>query len=166
MSGRLARPQGLPLRDIHLPPPPSWWPPAPGWWLLFALVAVAVVAGCLVYRRWRRARDWRARLQAEIVHLAARHAQDDIAYATALHQLLRRATWRYAADAHHLQGEPWRRALAQVPVDEQTLDTLMTLEARMYQPHAAFDRVAAETAVQRWLQAAGRRLRPLERHHA
>lgn len=32
------------LRDIHLPPDPSWWPPAPGWWL----IALLVVAG-LVY---------------------------------------------------------------------------------------------------------------------
>ncbi|MBP6325901.1 MAG: DUF4381 domain-containing protein, partial [Dokdonella sp.] len=23
---------GPQLRDIHLPPDPSWWPPAPGWW--------------------------------------------------------------------------------------------------------------------------------------
>ncbi|MEJ2090486.1 MAG: DUF4381 domain-containing protein, partial [Gammaproteobacteria bacterium] len=28
------------LKDIHLPPDPTWWPPAPGWWLL-ALVAAA-----------------------------------------------------------------------------------------------------------------------------
>ena len=30
--------QGPVLRDIHLPPDPSWWPPAPGWWMLAALV--------------------------------------------------------------------------------------------------------------------------------
>ena len=33
----------LQLRDIHLPPEPSWWPPAPGWWLLAAILVAAIV---------------------------------------------------------------------------------------------------------------------------
>ena len=40
-----APPPGPQLRDIHLPPAPSWWPPAPGWWVLAALLA-ARAAGC------------------------------------------------------------------------------------------------------------------------
>ena len=152
----------LPLRDIHLPPNPPWWPPAPGWWVLAAVVCVAVVLAWLLYRRARRARIWRERVLAEMRQLADRHAHDDAAYAAALHQLLRRAAWRYAADAHHLQGDAWRKVLAEVPIDAATLDTLMTLEARMYQPHAAFDRAAVEDALRRWLQAAWRRMKPLE----
>ena len=38
----------LPLRDIHLPEPVSWWPPAPGWWLLLILLVGAV----LLVRWW------------------------------------------------------------------------------------------------------------------
>jgi hypothetical protein len=156
----------LPLRDIHLPPDPSWWPPAPGWWVLLVVVCLALIAGYVLLRRMRRARIWRARVLAEIRQLADRHPRDDAAYAAALHQLLRRAARRYAADAHHLQGEPWRRVLAQVPVDAATLDTLMTLEASMYRPGAAFDRAAMEEAMRRWLHAAWRRMRPLETGHA
>ena len=156
----------LPLRDIHLPPDPSWWPPAPGWWVLLVVACVLLLAGFWLYRRARSARIWRERVRAEIRRLGDRYARDEMAYAAALHQLLRRAAWRYAADAHHLQGEPWRRVLAQVPVDNATLDTLMTLEARMYQPHAEFDRIAVEAAVHRWLHAAWRRVKPLERDHA
>ena len=167
MNQQLPQTSGdLPLRDIHLPPNPPWWPPSPGWWVLLALISVAAVLGYLLFRRMRRARIWSKRVMAEIRQLADRHPNDDAAYAAALHQLLRRAAWRYATDAHHLQGEPWRRVLAQVSVDEITLDTLMTLETRMYQPHADFDRAAVEAAVRRWLQAAWRRMRPLETGHA
>ncbi len=46
----------IPLRDIHLPGPVSWWPPAVGWWI----VALLVIAGCVVawvhYRRHARER--------------------------------------------------------------------------------------------------------------
>ncbi len=46
----------IPLRDIHLPGPVSWWPPAVGWWIL----ALLVIAGCVVawvhYRRHARER--------------------------------------------------------------------------------------------------------------
>ncbi|MGB5726303.1 MAG: DUF4381 domain-containing protein, partial [Thiogranum sp.] len=46
----------LPLRDIHLPDPLSWWPPAPGWWLLLTLlVAIALLGGYLLHRYRRNA---------------------------------------------------------------------------------------------------------------
>jgi Domain of unknown function (DUF4381) len=161
-------PQDLALRDIHLPPAPSWWPPAPGWWLLFGGICLASFAAYLIYRRMRRIRIWQARILAEIPALAARHPDDDVAYASALHQLLRRVARRYAIDAHQLQGERWRKVLAQVPIDTATLDTLMKLEARMYQQHAEFDRAAMQAAALRWLQSALRNTKEMvkEPRHA
>lgn len=47
----------LPLRDIHLPDPVSWWPPAIGWWLLSAAVILIAFSLWAVVRRmtpWRR----------------------------------------------------------------------------------------------------------------
>lgn len=142
------------LRDIRLPPSPSWWPPAPGWWVLLGSICVVLVVGFLIFRRRRRQRLWQKKVLEEIQTLAARHVNDDAAYAASLHQLLRRAARRYAADAHQLQGEPWRAVLAQVPVDNVTLDKLMTIDVRMYQAHADFDREGVQAAVRRWLDIA------------
>lgn len=46
----------LPLRDIHLPETVSWWPLAPGWWILLFALFLAVIAGFLLYRYFRRRR--------------------------------------------------------------------------------------------------------------
>ncbi len=51
----------LPLRDIHLPEPVSWWPPAPGWWLL---LAAGIAALLFALHRHRRERGRRAALAA------------------------------------------------------------------------------------------------------
>lgn len=56
--------QGLNLRDIHLPDPPSFWPPAPGWWLLAGvLILVLVVAVMRLRALWRRRQRRREILQ-------------------------------------------------------------------------------------------------------
>ncbi len=39
------------LKDIHLPPEPSWWPPACGWWLLTALLLTIIVFGLIKWFR-------------------------------------------------------------------------------------------------------------------
>jgi hypothetical protein len=44
----------LPLRDIHLPTPVSWWPPAPGWWLVAVLLALGCGGLAWGWRQWRR----------------------------------------------------------------------------------------------------------------
>lgn len=49
-------PLHLPLRDIHLPPPVSWWPLAIGWWILLGLIVFVVVLCVWLYLRRRRRR--------------------------------------------------------------------------------------------------------------
>ncbi len=49
-------PADLPLRDLHLPEPVSWWPLAPGWWILAGLVFALVFAGVLLALRLRQKR--------------------------------------------------------------------------------------------------------------
>ncbi len=46
-------PESLPLRDIHLPDPVSWWPLAPGWWALMVLIVMVVLLIAYCIRRYR-----------------------------------------------------------------------------------------------------------------
>jgi hypothetical protein len=100
---------GPELRDIHLPPPPSWWPPAPGWWLLALIVGVLV----FLLARWalRRARErrWRQRIEAELDRIAATHAAqpDPVRLAADVSQLLRRVSRLIEPEAVALRDDAW-----------------------------------------------------------
>jgi hypothetical protein len=147
---------GPDLRDIHLPPEPSWWPPAPGWWALAVLLLALVLAGIWWWRRHRYALRQRRQVLGELDRLAQRHQRDGDAAALAgeLHQLLRRVARRHDALAVQQRGDAWRRTLARVPVDAATLERLLALDQQIYRPPAAFDHAAAIAAVRRWLQLA------------
>lgn len=148
-------PDGPVLRDIHLPPSPSWWPPAPGWWLLAALVLLLAGGGLVWWQRARRRRRAQARILAEVDALAAQHAAhaDAQALAAGLHQLLRRVARRQDPQAARQRGDGWRDILARVPVDASTLEHLLALEHAMYRPQP-YDTALALDAVRRWLRAA------------
>ncbi len=97
------------LRDIHLPPEPSWWPPAPGWWVLAALLlllAVWLTRRALQHRRFSLAKRL---LQREFDQTLAAHpsATDAAAQVAALSLLLRRVTKKYAPQSLELRDEDW-----------------------------------------------------------
>ena len=66
----------LPLRDIHLPEPVSWWPPGLGWWLL---LAVSIPVAFLIWRGFknlsvqRQKRNLRRSIQREIDRIEAEY---------------------------------------------------------------------------------------------
>ena len=43
----------LPLRDIHLPDPISWWPLAPGWWIIAGIIVFIVIAFFIIRKIYR-----------------------------------------------------------------------------------------------------------------
>lgn len=149
-------PPGPNLRDIHLPPEPSWWPPAPGWWMLATLLLVILLVGAWCWRRHRRALRQRQRVLLELDQLASRHGRDgdQAALVSGLHQLLRRVARRHEALAAQQRGDAWRQTLARVPVDGLTLDRLLALDQLIYRPQTSFDHQAAVTAVRQWLRLA------------
>jgi hypothetical protein len=90
-------PAALPLRDIHLPEPVSWWPPAPGVWLLLALLAL-LLAAVIVWLAVRQ-RRLRIRRQARSGLKALRRSwcadPQPVEQAAALSELLRRIGLSY-----------------------------------------------------------------------
>lgn len=152
-----AAPSGPNLRDIHLPPEPSWWPPAPGWWLLAVLSLALLLLGVWWWNRRRRVLRQRQQVMSELDWLVLQHRQggDHAALASGMHQLLRRVARRHVAQAAHQRGEAWRQTLARVPVDASTLQRLVALDQRIYRPPASFDDAdAVATAARQWLRLA------------
>ena len=83
----------LPLRDIHLPAPLSWWPPAPGWWLLLTLlVAIALLGGYLLHRYRRNALQRAAQQALHRIGEDYRQSGDARVLAQQLSILLRRVS--------------------------------------------------------------------------
>jgi hypothetical protein len=147
--------QGPVLRDIHLPPEPSWWPPAPGWWVLAACILVGVSLAAWGWRRYRRTRRRRQRVLQELEQVAAqyRHDGDPAALAGGIQQLLRRVARQHVPLAGRQRGEAWRQTLARMPLDAAALDVLVALDRHIYQP-GAFDHTAALDAARQWLRQA------------
>jgi ABC-type nickel/cobalt efflux system permease component RcnA len=147
---------GPSLRDIHLPPEPSWWPPAPGWWVLAGLLLLAGLAVIWLWRKYRRAQHQRRQVLLELDRLVMQHRRDSdqAALASGLHQLLRRVARKHDALAAQQRGEAWRQTLARMPVDAVTLDRLLALDLQIYRPPSSFDHAAAVTAVRQWLRLA------------
>lgn len=94
---------GLALRDVRLPPAPSWWPPAPGWWGLGLLVGLVVLAW--LGRAWRRFHHARALGREFDRHLAG--TDDPAAQVMRMAELLRRAALAVDPATAGLHGPDW-----------------------------------------------------------
>jgi hypothetical protein len=118
-------PAGPDLRDIHLPPAPSWWPPAPGWWVLAIVVLVAIGFGVWTLARLWRGQRWRRRVIGELDRIAASHAAqpDGVRLATEVSQLLRRAALLVEPGAVALHGEEWLAFLDRRLLDRRFAET-------------------------------------------
>lgn len=147
---------GPQLRDIHLPPAPSWWPPAPGWWVLAVLALAALLAGAWWWQRRRRVRRQQQHILLELDRLVLRHRQsgDQAALVSGMHQLLRRVARRQDPLAAQQRGDAWRQTLARVPVDACTLEYLLALDRLIYQPSSSLDDAVTIEAMRQWLRLA------------
>jgi hypothetical protein len=122
---------GLPLRDIHLPDPVSWWPPAPGWWLLLCLL---VIIGFLLFRVIKKIRQpvLKKSAIAEVEKLINNYQQHQNRQLLVqqLSMLVRRIGMSYMSRRHMagLTGTGWFKKLNSLGSDhvlhEDTIDIL------------------------------------------
>ncbi|HEL2978585.1 TPA: DUF4381 family protein [Stenotrophomonas maltophilia] len=93
----------LPLRDVQLPPAPSWWPPAPGYLMIGgAVLLVILVLALLWWKRRRRRQRW---LQAFDQELAT--TTDATAELAVIAGLLRRAARQAQPGSESLRDDAW-----------------------------------------------------------
>ncbi len=157
----MADPATLPLRDIHLPPEPSWWPPAPGWWVLGALLLLGLVLLLWHWQRRRARRAWLRQARAELDALQAdwQRTRDGHALLSGIVLLLRRVQrrmgWKTAAAASGQAWIEWLERLMPVPEDLHPL-----LREALYRPQVELDDDQARALIdfaRQWLRRAGGR---------
>ncbi len=104
----------LPLRDIHLPDPVSWFPPAIGWWLLAAFAVFMVLLIRWLLRISSRPRlKQRARDQIEFVVVTYLEQQDEQDLVQQLSVTLKRIGMSYFERNRiaGASGVPWLKQL-------------------------------------------------------
>lgn len=149
----------LPLKDIHVPDPVSWWPPAIGWWLLpAALLLVLLLLRLLVTTARRRAARRRLRRQAldelDRIELDFQTTGDINGTMERVSVLLRRVAITVSADSG-VAGRvgrdwvDWLRRTSPENLDAASFDPLVDAPYRAL-PNTAPQRVLS--AVRRWIR--------------
>ena len=81
----------IPIRDIHLPDPVSWWPLAMGWWILLFIIVMTLVAfGWYLQRRKLFQVKKQALVELNQLHQQFLQQQDSRRFVKELSILLRR----------------------------------------------------------------------------
>ncbi len=146
------------LKNIHLPPPVSWWPPAPGWWLA-ALLAAALLGLAFrwLWRRWAANRYRRLALAA-LTRLEARRRaghEPSLPLLREVAALLRRvAIARYGRPTvARLTGDQWLAFLDRTGnTDQFSTGPGRALGTMLYRPELEADTEAVCRLARRWIR--------------
>ena len=99
------------LKDIHLPPPVSFWPPAPGWWILaLLLISTLFIGGVWLYRKYKKRKPKNEALRIlKDLQILYQNSQDELVSLRNLSNLLRRTALTYYDNdtVASLQGSSW-----------------------------------------------------------
>lgn len=151
----------LPLRDIHLPEPISWWPPAPGWWLLLILaIGLAVFIPC--FFRWLKEKpiNTLAKKEFKIIEINFQEHQDGILLVRDISIFLRRVLMSYEGreKAASPTGDDWLDKLNALTPENYFKDSLgESLLQAPYQQQGHINPQDLLKACNNWLVALPRR---------
>lgn len=100
----------LPLRDIHLPEPISWWPLALGWWLMLGFALLLILFGSFFIQRiFRKTLKKEALKALSNLELSFQSSQNTTQCLSQLSALLRRIALSQKSDTQiaGLTGKAW-----------------------------------------------------------
>jgi hypothetical protein len=144
------------LRDIHLPPPVSWWPIAPGWWGLLALFCAALLLACWQEARRRRGLRHLALAELRELHQRLDTVADPAAVGVTLAVLLRRvALSARTSEVAAVTGDAWISVLTRgkAALSQPVADYIA---AAPYAPNAGADTrpnlLLALAEAERWIK--------------
>lgn len=104
------------LKDIHLPPEPSFWPPAIGWWIVLALLILILITVFVIWKKYERRAPRREALQLlDRIDNNYLSDKDIVAYVSEINKLIRRVAMQ-AFSRHECagkSGEQWLEFLQQ-----------------------------------------------------
>ncbi|MFK5925042.1 MAG: DUF4381 domain-containing protein [Desulfuromusa sp.] len=141
----------LPLHDIHLPTPVSWWPPAPGWWILGGLLLVMAIFvwGLSRFRKRRKLQRLALQQLEELTGLP------ETELLVALSRLLRQAAISHFAqqDCAGLSGQEWLKFLDRPFYDHPFSAGIGScLSDAPYRPEMQIDTAALVNLCRNWLK--------------
>lgn len=154
----------LPLKDIHLPDPVSWWPPAIGWWLLPVVVlllaflirrSAGLVRRLLARRRLRR----QALRELERIRRDYETEGDPARALRSLSILMRRVAITVFPDqgVPGRSGRAWLEWLARTGPERFDRAPLEALLDGPYRPAVDLQAAPVFDAARRWIRHATRR---------
>lgn len=145
------------LRDIHLPPEPSWWPPAVGWWVLaIGLLVFFVWLTRLALRAWQRRAPIRAarKLYASLHQNLINDRINELAYANQCNELAKRLLVRGLGrtDLSSHSTNKWLRDLDEVSQSQDfTKGAGQSLGITRFQPAPTIDTNGLHAAMTKFL---------------
>ncbi len=148
-------PAGIPLRDVHLPNPISWWPPAPGWWVVVSAIVIVIIAIFLYWKWHYRHRIKRSALiELKNIESSYNEHRDTHRLAQELSRLARRAA--LATDPSRTgaaeTGAAWSARLNSLSKSRDTAEAIKSvLERAPYRREESIDADAVLKAFRSWL---------------